>query len=118
MSKTGELKSENVGTLPAACTVRTETMEGSIDGVSDLTKHIREVEHVWRATLNASGRFRVRVHVERKGWLELGRLGERRASVGDRWMMVIVHRFISYALNLAFFWLRPNPSIHRSLRNR
>ena len=65
MPKTGELKSENICTLPAACTVRTETIEGSIDGVDDLTKHIREVEHVWRATLNASGRFHVGGHLVR-----------------------------------------------------
>jgi len=61
--RTGELKSEDERTLPAPCTVRTETLEGSTDGVGDLTKHVRQVEHVWRAALNASGRFRVGVHV-------------------------------------------------------
>ena len=60
MPNAGELKSEDVHTLPGLCTVRTETIEGSIDGIDNLTKHIREVEHVWRATLNASGRFCVR----------------------------------------------------------
>ena len=54
--------------MPAPCAVRTETLEGSIDAVGDLTKHIWEVEHVWRATLNASRRIRVGVHLEREGW--------------------------------------------------
>ena len=58
-------------------------MEGSVDGVDDLTKHIREVEHVWRAALNASGRFRVGGHLVRgaRSWVD--RLGERRANLGD-----------------------------------
>jgi len=54
--------------VPASCAVLAETVEGSNDGVGDLTKHVRQVEHVWRAALNASRRFRVGVHLERKGW--------------------------------------------------
>ena len=68
VSKRDGLKSEDVRTVPASCAVLAETVEGSNDGVGDLTKHVRQVEHVWRAALNASRRFRVGVHLERKGW--------------------------------------------------
>jgi len=57
-------------------------LEGSIDAVGDVTKHVRQVEHVWRATLKASGRFRVGVHVERKGWRS-GRSGRSGRSWVD-----------------------------------
>ena len=87
--------------MPAPCAVRTETLEGSIDAVGDLTKHIWEVEHVWRATLDVSRRIRIGVHLEREGWRSV-RSGRsrvdwaRRASLGGGWMMVRVHRFIPY----------------------
>ena len=88
--------------MPASCAVLAETVEGSNVGVGDLTKHVRQVEHVWRTALNASGRFRVGVHLERKGWRSgrsgrsgLRGLGERRASLGE-WMMIRVRRFIAY----------------------
>jgi len=78
--------------VPASCAVLAETVEGSNDGVSDLAKHVRQVEHVWRTALNAPGRFRVGVHLESVrggevigviGVVGVGRLGERRASLGD-----------------------------------
>jgi len=53
--------------MPAPCEVRTETLERSIDAVGNLTNHIWEVEHIWRATLSASGGVRAGVRLGRSG---------------------------------------------------
>jgi hypothetical protein len=54
-------------------------MEGPIHTVGDLTKHVGEVEHVWRATLDALGECGVGVHRSRMRGGEVlvaGSLGE------------------------------------------